>query len=383
MVTTLSSNAIQSRKLETLNAQALRRTVAVREIEIVDEKTIVYNGVQIGITQGAFKTLMKMIGMSQTFIKKFEKLFNEKAKAQFINTVKNAMATNRGNLPNITMVLNPVSKTIVAFTKEANELISNSNFVEQAERIIDSGNFDVTNWTTDPTTGIITINALQPNAKFAVAGDEKDVFTAGITLKNSPITGFQVSPFTKRMWCANGLTTTLAEDKYNMTNLSQESLGKFNEYMQHLTRRNFMPAEFDTLVNKARNTHASLSELQFAERAIKNAGAGDRAGQWIPLNENLLEYSRAGIKTDEFNNQQWKNAESDQSIWSVVNSMTHFASHGEDLVDGVQAHDATNLMISAGNLLGKGTKGQWDLGNQITSPFGGKLNNHQHGEILN
>ena len=63
--------------------------------------------------------------------------------------------------------------------------------------------------------------------------------------------------------------------------------------------------------------------------------------------------------------------------------MTHFASHGEDLVDGVQAHDATNLMISAGNLLGKGTKGQWDLGNQITSPFGGKLNSHQHGEILN
>ena len=383
MVATLSNNAIDSRKIETLNAQALRRTVAMRDIEIIDEKTIFYNGTQIGITKGAFKSLMKMIGMSQTFIKKFEKLFNEKAKAQFINTVKNAMATNRGNLPDITMVLNPVSKTIVAFTKQANELISNTNFVEQAERILNGGNFDVTNWTTDPVTGIVTINALQPKAEFAVKGDEKDVFSAGITLKNSPITGFQVSPFTKRLWCSNGLTTTLAEDKYNMTNLSNDSLTKFNEYMTHLTRRNFMPAEFDTLVNKARNTHASLQELKFAKSTIDRLGGGERADQWVPLNENLLEYSRAGVNTDEFNMAQFKNAESDQSIWSVVNSMTHFASHGEELVDGVQPHQSTELMVQAGNLLGKGTSGKWDLGNQVQSPFGGKLNSHQHGEILN
>ena len=380
---TLSNNAILSRKQETLNAQALRRTVAVREIEIIDESTISYNGKSIKITSGAFKSLMKMIGMSQTFIKKFEKLFNEKAKAQFINTVKNAMSTNRGNLPDVTMVLNPASRTIVAFTKQANELISNSNFVEQADRILNGGSFDVTNWTTDPVTGIVTINALQPKAEFAVKGDEKDVFSAGITLKNSPITGFQVSPFTKRLWCSNGLTTTLAEDKYNMTNLSNDSLTKFNDYMTQLTRRNFMPAEFDTLVNKARNTHASLQELKFAKNTIDRLGAGDRAGQWVPLDENLLEYSRAGIKTDEFNTQEWKNAESDQSVWSLVNSMTHFASHGENLVDGVQPHQSTELMVQAGNLLGKGTNGKWDLGNTVTSPFGGKLNSHQHGEILN
>ena len=68
---TLSNNAILTRKQETLNAQALRRTVAVREIEIIDESTISYNGKSIKITSGAFKSLMKMIGMSQTFIKKF------------------------------------------------------------------------------------------------------------------------------------------------------------------------------------------------------------------------------------------------------------------------------------------------------------------------
>lgn len=379
MVTTLSQNAIESRKLETLNAQALRRTVAAREIEIIDEKTILYNGAQIKITDSAFKSLMRMIGMSQTFIKKFEKLFNPKTKAQFINTMKNAMATNSGNMPNVTMVLNPVNKTIVAFTKEASELVSNKNFVEQAERILNSGNFGVTQWTTDPTTGIITLNAVKEGSSFAVAGDEKDVFTSGITLKNSPITGFQVSPYVNRLWCTNGLTTNLAEDKFNMTNLSEKSLTQFNEYIQGLTKRNFVPQEFNELVTSARNTPASLNELSMATRAIENAGAGERAGQWVPLNENLLEYSRAGIDTKDFNLKQMQNAESDQSVWSVVNSMTHFASHGQDLVDGFEAHKGTDLMVRAGNLLGKKS---WDLGNRVASPFKG-LNSYQHGEVLN
>lgn len=380
MVTTLSQNAIESRKLETLNAQALRRTVNAREIEILDENTIFYNGAQIKINSNAFKSLMRMIGMSQTFIKKFEKLFNPKTKAQFINTMKNAMATNAGNMPNITMVLNPVSKTIVAFTKDASELVSNTNFVDQAERILNSGNFGVTQWTTDPTTGIVTLNAVKEGSSFAVAGDEKDVFTSGITLKNSPITGFQVSPYVNRLWCTNGLTTSLAEDKFNMTNLSEKSLTQFNEYITGLTRRNFVPSEFNQLVTNARNTPASLAELSNATKSIEIAGAGERAGQWVPLQENLLEYSRAGIDTKDFNNAQLKNAESDQSIWSVVNSMTHFASHGQDLVEGFEAHKGTDLMVRAGNLLGK--KGGWDLGNRVSSPFKG-LNSHQHGEILN
>lgn len=375
---TLSNNAIQSRKLETLEAQALRRTVAAREIEVIDEKTILFNGKQIKITSEAFKSLMRMTGMSQTFIKKFEKLFNPKAKAQFINTMKNAMASNAGSMPNITMVLNPVNRVIVAFTKDASELISNSNFVESAERILNGGNFGVTNWTTDPTTGIVTLNAVKEGATFAVAGDEKDVFTAGITMKNSPITGFQVSPYVNRLWCTNGLTTSLAEDKYNMTNLSEKSLTQFNEYIKELTRRNFEPAQFGELVNKARNTPASLNELTRATNAINNAGAGERAAQWIPLQENLLEYSRAGIDAKDFNNAELKNAESDQSVWSVVNSMTHFASHGEDLVDGFESHKGTDLMVKAGNILGR----SWDLGNRVASPFKG-LNSYQHGEALN
>ena len=378
MIATLSNDAILKRKEETLKAQALRKTVPVREINLIDEKTIEYNGARITITNEAFKSLMKIIGMSKQFAHKFERLFNAEAKTQFINTMKNAMASNRGSLSEITLVLNPVSKMIVNFTKSSSELISNSQFVDQAEQLLDRGKFDVVNWTTDPTTGIVTLNAVSPTASWGIKGDNQEVFRSGLTLKNSPITGFQVSPYVNRMFCTNGLTTSLAADKYNLTSFSKDALEKFNEYIQGLTKRNFMPSEFDSLVNRAKNTAASLYEMKHASNLIKNAGAGERSDMWIPLNHNELAYSRIGQNPGDFNVDQLKNAKTDQSIWSLVNGITHFATHGENIVDGTQSHDMTKLMVDAGNILGK----KWNLGDQVTSPFSG-LSENQVGAMLN
>jgi purine-nucleoside phosphorylase len=51
---------------------------------------------------------------------------------------------------------------------------------------------------------------------------------------------------------------------------------------------------------------------------------------------------------------QLRGAKTNQSVWSVVNGLTHFATHNQDLVDtNVQASDETNMMIQAGNLFGK------------------------------
>jgi len=377
MVATLSNDAILKRKEETLNAQALRKTVPVRDITLIDEKTIEFQGARINISPLAFKSLMRIIGMSKQFADKFEKLFNAEAKAQFINTVKNAMASNRGNLSQITLVLNPVSKVIVNFTKHSDQLVSNAQFVQNAEQIIDRGNFSVANWTTDPGTGIVTINAFNPTASFGIKGADQEVFNAGITLKNSPITGFQVSPYVNRLWCTNGLTTSMAQDSYNLTSLTPDAMEKFNEYLRGLAIRNYMPTDFDTLVNKAKNTAASLKEMRWAHELVKTAGAGDRADNWIPLNQNELAYSRMGTDLNELNSRELANAPTDQSIWSLVNGVTHFATHGQDLVDGVQAHDGTRLMVQAGNLLGK----DWNFGNQVRSPFSGL--GVQVGEILN
>jgi len=356
-IQTLSGEVLTSRKAETLNSQSLRKTIAVRDINLVNDTTIEYQGKRLEITKDAFKGLMKMIGMSQTFASKFEKLFNPEVKAQFINTMKNAMATQ---LNEITIVLSPTTKKVVGFTKKATDLISHERFMGLADRLVDQNGFEIANWGVDANKGSVTINAFNPKASFGVQGLNDEVFTAGITMKNSPLGGIQVMPYVNRLWCANGCTTAMASESYSLANLSGDSMEKFFEHMSQLRKNKFIPTGFQDKVTQAVNTPASMNEMKWAHNQIKRH-VGDKADNWIPLMENESAYTKANIGILDA-----KAAKSNQSIWSVVNGMTHVATHAPDLFAmNMQDKDSTELMVQAGNLLGK----QWNLQGATRSPF--------------
>jgi hypothetical protein len=359
-VITLGSLAIENKKKETLNAQNLRKQVAFRDIELVDDKTIRYEGRLVEITEDALKSLLKMIGMSQTFATKFGELFTPEAKTQFINSMKNAMATNKGNLNEVTLVLNPLTRKIVSFLRKPTDFISNERFIETVEMIVNQGNLDVTNWSVDPNSGLVTVNAFNSKAEFAIDGLANEAFSGGLTMKNSPDKGLWVMPYVNRQWCTNGLTMQFAEEAYKLHELGGVTMEKFWTEMNDLANRNFMPHMFETKVLNAKATPASMRELNSAYGIIKEAGAGDRAGNWIPLAENFGAYASAGI---DFKSNSMSDAKSNQSIWSLVNSMTHFASH--DIVEGVADHNRTKLMVQAGNLLDK----KHDHAIEMVNPF--------------
>ena len=380
-ITTLSSGIVAKKKTETLEAQNLRKTVPFRDINLVNGDTIEYQGKQIKITTDAFKSLLRMLGMSQQFANKFENLFNAEAKAQFINRIKDAMASNAGGLNQVTLVLNPISKSVVAFRKDESGGISNEQFLNVAEGIIDRQGFDVTNWSVDPKSGIVQINAFNPNANFEVKGLSDEVFTGGVTFKNSPITGFQVLPYVNRMWCTNGLTTSLAEEAYTLHSLDNTSMEKFFENLNGLRKNNYAPTAFADRVRVANSTPASMREMKWAHNQIKPF-AGDKADNWIPLSQNEAAYSKLGFETG-MTAQQSSGAKTNQSVWSVLNGLTHFATHGSDLItSNMQDSDATTMMVQAGNLFGKS---QFDHENQMPDPFGkGALTSTaQVGALLN
>ena len=356
-IQTLSSDIIANRKAETRNSQSLRKTVAIRDINLINDTTIEYQGKRLEITKDAFKGLMKLIGMSQTFASKFEKLFNPEVKAQFINSMKNAMATQ---LNEITIIISPTTKKIVGFSKRATDLISHDRFINLADRLVDQNGFEIANWGVDGNKGSVTINAFNPNANFGVQGLNDEVFTAGITMKNSPLGGIQVMPYVNRLWCANGCTTAMASESYSLADLSGESMEKFFEHMSQLRKNKFVPSGFQDQVKQAVNTPASMNEMKWAHNQIKRH-VGDKADNWIPLLENESAYTKAGIGIIDP-----KAAKSNQSIWSVVNGMTHVATHAPDLFAmNMQDKDSAELMVQAGNLLGK----QWNLQGATRSPF--------------
>jgi hypothetical protein len=366
-ITTLSNQLIEQRKVQTLEAQNLRKVVPFRDINLIDVESIEYQGSKINITKNAFKNLLGLLGMSNQFAQKFESLFTKEAKAQFINTMKNAMASNSGRLSEVTLVLNPLTKAVVAITKKDEFGISNQQFMQVAENIIDNQSMDVTNWSIDPGTGIITINAFNPKANFAVQGLSDEVFTGGVTFQNSPKDGFQVLPYVNRQWCTNGLTTAFAQEAYTLNSLDQGSMEKFFENLNGLRKNNFAPTGFADRVRAAHNTPASLHELQFAHNLIEPF-AGERVDNWIPLAENMNAFYRAGFES--LSTEQLKHAKSNTSVWDVVNGVTHFATHGAQIIDtNMQDYNASELMVKSGNLFGKKS---FDHENTMPDLFGGR-----------
>lgn len=364
VLTTLSAAEVENRKAMTRNSQSLRKTIAVRDMNLIDDKTIEYGGRRLEITPDAFKGLMKIIGMSATFAKKFEDLFNPETKAKFINQMKNAMAAQ---LNEITIILSPTSKKVVGFTKLATDIISHDRFINLADQIIDQHGFEVTNWGIDGNKGSVIINAVNPKAQFDLGGLglSDEVFSAGITLKNSPLGGIQVMPYVNRMWCTNGLTTALSNESYSLNNLSKESMENFFEHMSQLRKNGFVPTDFANTVKLATQTPASLWEMERAHNIVKRA-AGDAADSWIPLGDNRSAYTKMNMSPDMMSSAQKKNARTDQSIWSLVNGVTHCATHApQNLAFNMTDRESTEMMVQAGNILGK----EWDLGNQMPSPF--------------
>ena len=374
-IITLGSPLIAQKRQDTINSQAIRKTVAFADINIVDDKTIEFKGSRLHVTPDFFKQLLKMIGMSQTFAGKFESLFNVETKTAFINRIKDAMASNAGGLAEVTLIVNPTTKSVIGLAKNATDMISNDRFLDVVDRIVDQNGLEISNWSIDPMKGMVNINTFNPKAEFQVAGLNDEVFKGGVTFQNSPNGGFQVLPYVNRMWCTNGLTTAFAQEAYTLQSLDAGTMEKFFEQLNDLRKRNFAPSMFSDQVKQAIATPASIAELQNGYYMIEKF-AGDRTDNWIPLKENMNAYAKAGFES--MSAAQMKGARSNTSIWDLVNGVNHFASHGNSIIDtNMQDYDATRLMVQAGNIFGK----SYDHANQMPDIFKGEL--VQHGSLLN
>jgi hypothetical protein len=377
-INTLSTQLVNERRAMTTNAQSLRKSVPVRDIDIISESIISYQGRYVEMTPKAFTQLMRLIGMSKQFANQFEQLFSAETKAKFINTMKNAMAAN---LNEVTLVMSPIQKKIVGFSKRAEEMISNERFLDLAEGIIGDHGMQITNWSVDADTGGVSINAFNPKAQFEL-GISDEVFTAGLTMKNSPFGGIQVMPYVNRLWCANGCTTMEEADKYTLHNLNRESMEPFFNHLSQLRKNGFVPTNFKQNVKNAMDTPASLAEMERAHRWIAPI-VGARADNWIPLEAQKQAYRGIGVDTNELSIEQKKRSKTDQSVWSVVNGVTHVATHANDILLDTTMKDseASNLMVNAGSLLSK----DFDMANEMPSPFAKNVLNEttQVGAILN
>jgi len=354
-LTTLSQSAFDAKKKEAIGNELMRKEITLSEFNVVDNNHIDIDGVKIEVTDKAFGKLLGRLRIPKAFAKRFSEGFGNDGLRQLITMMK-SMKSNH-NDQTVTLLVDPNTRKITDILPAGYAAISNESFVDFASRYIDQYGLGVTHMGSSQYGGT-QINCISPNGMFHVPGMQNEVFHTGVTFRNTPTRGLEVSPYLSRLICTNGMTSTAFAENYGLHNLNDKNINEFNEHMIRMASTGFQPVGLADNIKKAHNTDASLAEIQKAASAIMSTDKAvdyDYIQRYIPVERALKAYSNLGAEPTTFTQAQMKNAKSGMSVWDVVNGMTNFASN--DTRYNIDDSRMGNLMVTAGNIL---TKRQYD-----------------------
>ena len=350
-ITTLSQSAFDVKKAEAINNQLMRKEITLSEFNVVDNNHIDIDGVKIEVTDKAFGKLLGRLRIPKAFAKRFSDGFGNDGLRQLVTMMKSAKSSR--NEQTVTLLVDPSSRKITDILPAGYASISQENFVDFASRYIDQYGLGVTHMGSDLYGGT-QINCVSPQGMFNVPGMTNEVFNTGVTFRNTPTRGLEVSPYLERLICSNGMTSTAFAENYGLHNLSEKNINEFNEHMIRMASTNFQPMGLADSIKKANNTDASLAELQRAASSILSLDKAidyNYIQKYIPIDRAMKAYTDLGADPNTFTKVQMQNAKSGMSVWDVVNGMTNFASNDSKYT--INEGKMGNLMVTAGNILCK------------------------------
>ena len=350
-LTTLSPTAFQARKAEAVRNEVMRKEISLSEFNVIDNTHIEVDGVKIELTPFAFKRLLGRLRIPTAFAKRFETGFGSDGLQQLVQMMKTMKSSK--NDQTVTLLVDPRAKKVTNILPAGYASISNEAFVDFAEGYINQYGLEVKDFGSDPSGGA-TINCVSPNSVFSVPGMSDEVFNTGVTFRNTPTRGLEVSPYLNRLVCSNGMSSTAFSETYGLHELTDKSISEFNEHMIQMASTGFQPVGLADKIKMANNTDASIAEVQRAMSAMLSTDKKidfEYMQRYLPINRVMKAYSDIGAEPSTFTTKQLQNAKSGLSIWEVVNGITNFASNDEKY--NIDDHKTGNLMVSAGNLLMK------------------------------
>jgi len=350
-LTTLSPTAFALRKEEAVRNEVMRKEISLSEFNVIDNTHIEVDGVSIELTPFAFKRLLGRLRIPTAFAKRFETGFGSDGLQQLVQMMKTMKSSK--NDQTVTLLVDPRAKKVTNILPAGYASISNEAFVDFAEGYINQYGLEVKDFGSDPNGGA-TINCVSPNSVFQVPGMADEIFNTGVTFRNTPTRGLEVSPYLNRLVCSNGMSSTAFSETYGLHELSDKSISEFNEHMITMASTGFQPVGLADKIKMANNTDASIAEVQRAMSAMLSTDKKidyDYMQRYLPINRVMKAYSDIGAEPSTFTTKQLQNAKSGLSIWEVVNGITNFASNDEKY--NIDDHKTGSLMVSAGNLLMK------------------------------
>ena len=190
-ITTLSQSAFDVKKAEAINNQLMRKEITLSEFNVVDNNHIEIDGVKIEVTDKAFNKLLGRLRIPTAFAKRFATGFGSDGLRQLVTMMKTAKSSK--NEQTVTLLVDPSTRKVTDILPAGYASISQESFIDFASRYIDQYNLGVTHMGSDLYGGT-QINCVSPQGMFNVPGMTNEVFNTGVTFRNTPTRGLEVSP---------------------------------------------------------------------------------------------------------------------------------------------------------------------------------------------
>jgi len=268
-ITTLSTEMFNQAKAEAIGKELIRKEITLSEFNVVDNNHIQIDGITIEVTDKAFAKLLGRLRIPKAFAKRFSDGFGNDGLRQLVTMMKTAKSTANDQI--VTLLVDPSTRKITDILPAGYASISQESFFDFASRYIDQYNLGVTHVGSSAYGGS-QINCVSPSGILRVPGMDKEIFQTGVTFRNTPTRGLEVSPYLNRLICTNGMTSTAFAENYGLHSLNDKSINEFNEHMISMASTGFQPVGLADNIRKAVNTDASLAEMQKAVSGILSTG---------------------------------------------------------------------------------------------------------------
>lgn len=337
-------------------------TALMSEIEFLNPTTISYSGMQVELTDSAFDNLREILKIPSKFLVRFTEQFTEEGRNIFVERMREVIAMNKET--RVKLVLNPRSKEIVRILRDAKMNVHHEEFLTLTNRIIDHFKLTVSDVQISEN-GEFSINTIYDKVEVSIEKLINESFFPGLTFGFSFDYGAEVMPYITREVCSNGMIGRDMTERFQLKQINESVFNEVFEKVALLRQNNFIPFSYADLVRKAAFTRASLFEMQTIYNLLtKDHGIDEGVvNEYIPWMYTTNEFDKFNLNhpVAKMTSNQKKTAVTGSTVWELVNSMSHIASHRK-----LTNFAENDLMIKSGRFL---VRKYYDLENQINSPF--------------
>jgi len=354
----MENTSYQDFKNEVKTNYPIRKNMTLSELNIDFESSesrngqITIEGVVVKLSSGAFKSLLKTLNITDTFMGKFTDIFGMNSRNQLVKIIRSKLSTEKNM--KVSVFISPVTRTVVAITDAEKPFISPDFYFNMVENVIGENNLDINNMSIS-SEGNVQISTVKNTWNLDVPKLKDESFHTGVIMTAGPTEDIAIDPYVLRLICDNGM---IGPRRLEMgPRLKSNSLTDISTFMAEVkqlseTNKKFQGV-FTEQVQKMDKISASFDEM-FKFRDLVLSKTTDKVDsrveavldRFFPIDDVKKSYKDKGFNLDTLTHRHWKNTKTDMTTWDLLNSLTDVASHDYGL--GISDNSKNELRKNAG-----------------------------------